>query len=108
MADYERSIPTSYVWLIVSFAPSSTVSELLVIYCGPEMTSCQFSARGRLGLNLMVDSERPTPTSYLWLIVSFAPSNTVSELLVIYCGPEMTSCQFLRYGASRVELNGGF
>ena len=50
------------------------------------MTSRVLSARWRRTSILSGDSERPTPTYYMWLIVTFALSRTVSELLVISDG----------------------
>src|SRR5208282_2263892 len=40
--------------------------------------------------------------------MTFDLSLTVSELLAFFCGPEMTSCRFLRQVASQVKYKGGF
>ena len=82
--------------LIITFGISLTVFELLAFVCGPEMTYAVFSARWRRRSKVNTDSETQSPTSYLWLIITLGLSLTVSELLAFICGPEMTSCRFLR------------
>ena len=91
MLDSERQIPISYLWLMLTFALSRTVSELyaiLVICMNRKWRNADFSARWRHKSNLMSDSERQ-----LWLMLTFALSRTVSELYAIFylfCIPEMT------------------
>ena len=58
--------------------------------------NAHFSARWRRRSNIKADSKRQYPTSYSRFIMTFGLSLTVSELLAFVCGPEMTSCRFLR------------
>src|SRR5208282_4442017 len=59
-------------------------------------------------VNVNADSERQSTTSYLRLIITFGLSLTVSKLLAFVCGPEVTSCRFIRWVASYVKVQCGF
>ena len=47
-------------------------------------------------IKIKADSERLTQTSNLRLIMTLCLSLTISELIAFVCGPEMTSCRFVR------------
>src|SRR5208282_6714739 len=90
--------PTSYLRLIITFGLSRTVSELLA----------HFSTSRRPRSNIKADSEIQYPTSHSRFVMTFGLSVTVYALLPFVCGPEMTSCRFLRQVVSQVKYKGEF
>ena len=80
----------------MTFGLSLTVSELLAFVCGPGNDVMPVSPLGGVVGQRSMRYLKAAPTSHLRLIITFGPSLTVSELLAFVCGPEMTSCRFLR------------
>jgi len=78
------------MWLIVTFALSRNVSELLVFVYKPEMTSHRFL--NKVAPHLKYKWGFCKSDSDLLYVVNcnFALSRTVSELLAIFYKPEMT------------------
>src|SRR5664279_15686 len=90
--------PISYKCLILTFSVYPTVFELLAFLCisfiDRKLRHSDFSFWWHRRLKFSVDSERPSPISYKWLIVTCTLCGTVFELLAfvyIVYGPEMTS-----------------
>jgi len=77
-----------------SLVLSRAVSELLAIFVDRRWRHIDLSARWRRGFYLMADSDSLTPTSYLRLIVTFAVSSTVSELLTIFVDRKLRHIDF--------------
>jgi len=98
MMDSERSTPTSYLWSMVAFALTRTISEILRFSWKPKWRHSDFSARGRRIQCLMMDSERSTPFSYLWSMVAFALTRTISEILRFSWKPKWRHFDFSARG----------
>ena len=81
------STPTSY-YVLLYHAPFPRYWDFLG---NRKWRHSDFTDRGCRKHFLMMDSKRSTPISYLWLMVVFALTRTISEILRFSWKPEMTS-----------------
>jgi len=75
----------------VTFYTECMVSEIMVFYCQPDMTSSSVPRQGHCTHFIMTDSERATMTSWYRSVVTVYLKYMVSEITRFYCKPDVMS-----------------
>jgi len=85
----------------------NTTPRAVVVIALRDMTSSSAFVMECCSHFFMMDSERPTMTSWQRSIATFYLGCMVSEITRFYCKPDMTSSSFLRQGALHATFLGG-